>query len=126
LDHLQKTENKYGVPIQWKNIPRNEMITDMWKNSNRLKTVRYMKYLSKLIPKQLTMKREPVESSAIKSIGYNEDKQILEVEMLETGRIYKYYNVPIEEYLDFMDATSLGKYYNEIFKIKFPEYEEQT
>ncbi len=69
------------------------------------------------------MKREPVESSAIKSIGYNEDKQILEVEILETGRVYKYFNVPLEEYLDLMDAHSLGKHYNMNVRDKY-EYKE--
>ncbi len=123
LDHLQETENKYGVPVDWKNIPRKEMMTDMWKNKNRLKTVRYMKYLSNLIPNQLTMKREPVESTAIKSIGYNEDKQILEVEILETARVYKYFNVPLEEYMDFLDAKSLGEYYNRVIKENY-EYRE--
>ncbi len=71
------------------------------------------------------MKREPVESSAIKSIGYNEDKKLLEVEILETGRIYKYFDVPLEEYLDFMDAKSLGEYYNRVIKEKY-EYRELT
>ena len=51
LDHLQETENKYGAPVNWKTVPRKEMITDMWKNKNRLKTVRYMKWLAKLLPK---------------------------------------------------------------------------
>ena len=69
------------------------------------------------------MKREPVTSSAIKSIGYNEDKQILEVEILETGRIYKYFNVPLDEYMDFLDAKSLGEYYNRVIKVKY-EYRE--
>jgi len=69
------------------------------------------------------MKREPVESTAIKSIGYNEDKKLLEVEILETGRIYKYFDVPLEEYLDFLDAKSLGEYYNRVIKEKY-EYRE--
>ncbi len=69
------------------------------------------------------MKREPVESSAIKSIGYNEDKQLLEVEMLESGRIYKYFDVPFEEYLDFMDAPSYGKFYSTNIRDKY-EYKE--
>ena len=123
LDHLQQTEDKRGVPVDWKSVPRSEMVTDMAKNSNRLKTVRYMRYLSNLIPNQLTMKREPVESTAIKSIGYNEDKQLLEVEILETGRIYQYKDVSVEEYLDFMDAKSLGEYYNRVIKDKY-EYRE--
>jgi hypothetical protein len=69
------------------------------------------------------MKREPVESTAIKSIGYNEDKKLLEVEILETGRIYKYFDVPLEEYLDLLDAKSLGEYYNRVIKEKY-EYRE--
>jgi len=71
------------------------------------------------------MKREPVESTAIKSIGYNEDKKLLEVEILETGRIYKYFDVPLEEYMDFLDAKSLGEYYNRVIKEKY-EYRELT
>ena len=123
LDHLQETENKRAIPIDWKMVPRNEMVTDMAVNKNRLKTVRYMRELSNLIPNKLTMKREPVESTAIKSIGYNEDKHILEVEILETGRIYKYFNVPLEEYMDFLDAKSLGEYYNRVIKENY-EYRE--
>ena len=71
------------------------------------------------------MKREPVESTAIKSIGYNEDKKLLEIEILETGRIYKYFDVPLEEYLDLLDAKSLGEYYNRVIKEKY-EYRELT
>jgi len=71
------------------------------------------------------MKREPVESTAIKSIGYNEDKKLLEVEILETGRIYKYFDVPLEEYMDLLDAKSLGEYYNRVIKEKY-EYKELT
>ena len=125
LDHLQETEDKYGAPVDWKSVPRREMVTDMAKNKNRIKTVRYMKWLSKVLPNESNMKREPVESTAIKSIGYNEDKQILEVEILETGRVYKYFNVPLEEYMDFMDAKSLGEYYNRVIKENY-EYRELT
>ena len=121
LDHLQETENKYGAPVNWKTVPRKEMITDMWKNKNRLKTVRYMKYLGGLIPN--TMKRELVDSATIKSIGYNEDKHLLEVEIFGSGRVYQYTEVPLEEYFDFMDAKSLGEYYNRVIKAKY-EYRE--
>jgi hypothetical protein len=71
------------------------------------------------------MKREPVESTAIKSIGYNEDKQILEVEILETERVYKYFHVPLEEYLDFIESPSLGKFYSMNVKDKY-EYKESA
>ncbi len=69
------------------------------------------------------MKREPVESSALKSIGYNEDKQILEVELLETRKVYKYFEVPLDVYLDFLDAHSLGKYYSMNVREKY-DYKE--
>ena len=65
------------------------------------------------------MKRELVESSAIKSVGYNEDKKLLEVEIWGSGRIYLYHDVPLEEYFDFMDAKSLGEYYNRVIKVKY-------
>ncbi len=46
LDHLQETEDKLGVPLDWKKVPRQEMVTDMALNSNRFKTVKYMKWLA--------------------------------------------------------------------------------
>lgn len=70
------------------------------------------------------MKREPVKSSAIKSIGYDEDKQVVEVEILETEKIYKYFKVPLEDYLALIEAKSIGKYYNKVFKPKFIDYKE--
>ena len=52
------------------------------------------------------MKRKPVKSSALKSVGYNEEKKLLEVEILETGRVYQYKEVPLEEYISFIEAQS--------------------
>jgi hypothetical protein len=46
LDQFQETEQKYGRPIDWKSIPRKDMVIDMAKNSNRWKTVNYMKWLA--------------------------------------------------------------------------------
>ncbi len=47
LDHLQETENKLGgAPVDWKEVARQDMVTDMAKNSNRFKTVKYMKWLA--------------------------------------------------------------------------------
>ena len=76
-----------------------------------------MKWLSRQIPN--AMKRELVDSEAIKSVGYNEDKHLLEIELLESGKIYQYKEVPLEEYFDFMDAKSLGEYYNREIKAKY-------
>jgi len=51
LDQFQQTENKYGKGVDWKSVPRKELVIDMAVNKNRFKTVRYMKWLSKVIPK---------------------------------------------------------------------------
>jgi len=46
LDYLQETENKLGAPVDWKTAPRRDMVTNMALNSNRWKTVKYMKWLA--------------------------------------------------------------------------------
>ncbi len=46
FDHLQDTERKYGLPINWKKPVRREMVTDMAFNSNRLKLLLYIRRLS--------------------------------------------------------------------------------
>lgn len=47
LDHLQQTEDKLVLPVDWKNLERKDMVTDMALNSNRFRTISYMKWLSK-------------------------------------------------------------------------------
>lgn len=44
------------------------------------------------------MDRELVESSAIRSIGYDHDTQILEVEFTQSNKIYNYFNVDSKVY----------------------------
>ena len=48
LDQFQQTEETYSRPIDWKAIPRKEMVIDMAKNSNRFKTIKYMKWLAEI------------------------------------------------------------------------------
>ncbi len=57
LEQFQETENKYERPFDWKTISRKDLVIDMARNSNRFKTVRYMKWLSKLIPSLRVEKR---------------------------------------------------------------------
>jgi hypothetical protein len=57
-----------------------------------------------------TMKREPVESSMIASVGYDPEAQELEVEFNNSGQVYVYYEVPKEEYDGLMAAESKGIY----------------
>lgn len=55
------------------------------------------------------MNRQSVESSNLSSVGW--ENGILEVEF-KNGSVYKYFDVPQEEYVALMNATSLGKYFN--------------
>ena len=57
------------------------------------------------------MKREEVESSVLKSVGYNKEKKLLEAEIV-TGEVYEYYEVPLWEYEALMQSESLGGFYN--------------
>ena len=57
------------------------------------------------------MEREQVSSSNVKSIGYDINTSILEVEF-KNGRVYQYFNVPINVYNAIINASSIGKYLN--------------
>lgn len=57
------------------------------------------------------MERIRVRSSNLRSIGYLELDQLLEVEFL-TGSIYQYFNVPSCVYEALMNARSHGSYLN--------------
>jgi hypothetical protein len=51
----------------------------------------------------------PVNSTAIRAVGY--DGYTLTVEF-RSGRIYDHPGVPHSVYVEFINATSLGAYYN--------------
>ena len=56
------------------------------------------------------MERKPVQSSNLVSIGYDEAKQVLEVEF-SGGGVYLYQEVPKQIFEEFMAAPSLGRYF---------------
>lgn len=57
------------------------------------------------------MNRTPVSSSNLAAVGYDAERQILEVEFLN-GSIYQYLNVPLHIYEQLMNASSHGEYFN--------------
>lgn len=61
------------------------------------------------------MKRENVESSVLKSVGYDKNKKVLETELVNDA-LYEYYKVPFSEYTNLMKSSSLGEYYNKHIK----------
>lgn len=60
--------------------------------------------------RQAMMEREPVTSSVLASVGYEEASAILEIEFVD-GRIYQYFGVPSEVQAGLMAAESLGSYF---------------
>jgi len=68
------------------------------------------------------MKRVPVDSTSIASIGYEPRRRELEVEFRQSGEVYQFFDVSSEEYAEFMAAESKGAYLNQVFKPKGHRY----
>lgn len=64
------------------------------------------------------MDRIPVESSNLRSIGYDAASQTFEVEF-KNHAIYQYYNVPEQIWMELEAAPSKGKYYSSQIKDRF-------
>lgn len=64
------------------------------------------------------MKREPVSSSNLLSVGYDPDTETLEVEF-KGNRVYEYYNVPPFLYERMLEAASIGKFFNQEIRNSF-------
>jgi hypothetical protein len=58
------------------------------------------------------MIRHQVTSSGLRSVGYDEEHGILEVEFA-SGEVYQYFDVPVEEYMSLIEAASVGTYFSE-------------
>jgi len=63
--------------------------------------------------------RVPVESSNLRSVGYDPDAQMLEIEF-RNGGICQYYGVPETVYLQLMAASSKGKFFHVYIKDIYP------
>ncbi len=56
------------------------------------------------------MLRQDVRSTNIRSVGYDSESSILEIEF-HSGDVYQYISVPKAIYDDLMRAPSLGSYF---------------
>ena len=65
--------------------------------------------------KSIEIEAHGVESSNIKAVGYSNLHNVLEVQF-NSGSVYRYPNVSGEMYLDFINAGSLGKFFNSHIK----------
>jgi hypothetical protein len=65
------------------------------------------------------VKREPLDSSSLRSVGYDPSAHVLEVEF-RNGGVYQYLEVPDEEFEGFITAPSKGRYLNTEIKARYP------
>lgn len=63
------------------------------------------------------MKRAAVDSSSLRSVGYDPERQELEVEF-HNGSLYRYEQVPADIVQALLGADSLGRYFNQQFKAR--------
>jgi hypothetical protein len=56
------------------------------------------------------VRRVPVQSNAIASVGYDREHATLEIEFVE-GDVYRYYAVPRRVHQELLAADSLGRYF---------------
>lgn len=62
------------------------------------------------------MRRERLDSSSLRSVGYDASSRVLEVEF-RNGGVYQYLDVKDDEYEEFQDADSKGRYLNTEIKL---------
>ena len=62
------------------------------------------------------MTREHVDSVVIRSVGYDPTASVLEVEFVDSGEVYEYFDVPYSVYLELMGEESKGRYFNDFVK----------
>ncbi|MCQ4320961.1 KTSC domain-containing protein [Stutzerimonas stutzeri] len=67
------------------------------------------------------MKRVAVESRSLRELGYDPDEQVLEV-LFHNGSLYRYEQVPAEVVQALLEADSLGRHFNQVFKPQHYRY----
>jgi hypothetical protein len=60
----------------------------------------------------------PVESTTLRTIGYDPDRELLQLEF-HNGATYQYFNVPAEIHKGLLQAASKGAYFNRFIREKF-------
>ena len=65
------------------------------------------------------MQRQPITSSAISSVGYDERSSVLEVEF-QGGAVYDYFDVPPKVYRALLKASSKGSFVSRRVRDRYP------
>jgi hypothetical protein len=71
-------------------------------------------------PDRKLIRRKRVVSSAVRSVGYDKLRAVLQVEVVD-GSVYDYVGVPPEAVDALMTADSKGQHYNWAIKPRYPE-----
>lgn len=64
------------------------------------------------------MKREPVASSALRSVGYDPREKVLEIEFTD-DTIYQFFPVPADVVRELLSAKSKGTFFDERIRTRF-------
>jgi hypothetical protein len=64
------------------------------------------------------MIRQPVQSSNIKSVGYDSQNKTLEVEF-KSGGIFQYHNVNEDAHKNLLNADSIGSHFHKNIKSNY-------
>jgi KTSC domain len=64
------------------------------------------------------MKRMPVTSSTVATVGYDPNSMTLEIEFTSSS-VYQYFDVPEVEYRNLISAESIGEYFSQNIKDKY-------
>ena len=65
------------------------------------------------------MTRKSVISSDLRSVGYDQQALVLELEFHKGGEVYRYFEVPVAVHAALMAAPSKGEYFNAHIKSRF-------
>jgi KTSC domain-containing protein len=66
------------------------------------------------------MQWQPVESSVIRKVRYDRATATLEIEF-HSDKVYRYFAVPHAIYAGLIGAESVGAYFNEKIRERYPE-----
>lgn len=66
------------------------------------------------------MEREYIESTMIRSFGYDSSSSILEIEF-KSGAIWQYFDVPESVYYEMKASSSCGKFFHSDIKGHYSE-----
>lgn len=61
------------------------------------------------------MKRQPVKSRNVKSVGYDAEEKVLEVEF-KSGGVYQYAGVQPGMYIDLLASESVGRFVSHVVR----------